>query len=275
MKRQPEPVFPLYTVDAFAEAPFRGNPAGVCFLMGHKDAAWMQAIAREMNLSETAFFMKKGDHYHLRWFTPTTEVDLCGHATLATAHIIWETEMVGQEEPLRFETRSGILTARQENGWIVLDFPAQPPQPIEKPLSLLSTLGLTDCVYAGWNGSDCLIQLENARQVQGLKPDFHSLRKLPYRGVIVTADSPKSGTDFISRFFAPAVGVDEDPATGSAHCCLGPFWAKQKGKASLTGYQASKRGGIVKVEMVEERVLLKGKAVTVFQGVVSNPQERP
>lgn len=259
----------MYTVDAFAEAPFQGNPAGVCFLMGHQSDAWMQSVAREMNLSETAFFIKKDDHYLLRWFTPGTEVDLCGHATLATAHIIWETEMVGPDESLQFETRSGMLTARREGGWIALDFPASPPQSASPPKGLLESLGLREYTYIGSNGSDYLLEVARPELVLSLQPDFRALGQVDCRGIIVTAAAPGEEWDFTSRFFAPAVAVDEDPVTGSAHCALGPYWEGRLGKSSLTGYQASKRGGIVKVEVQGDRVLLKGKAVTVFQGVVT------
>lgn len=268
MKRQVEPVYPIYTVDAFAEAPHRGNPAGVCFLMGHQDEAWMQMIAAEMNLSETAFFQQKGKRFSLRWFTPTTEVDLCGHATLATAHVIWESQIVGPDETIAFDTRSGLLTARRQSDWIELDFPAVRAQQAPLPAGLVEALGLDKAPKnCRKNKFDYLLELDSAEAVKALRPDFHSLAQVECRGTIVTAPSDMPGQDYISRFFAPAVGVDEDPVTGSAHCCLGPYWTERLGRSSLTGFQASDRGGLVQTELRGDRVLLRGKAITMVQGV--------
>lgn len=266
MKRQVEPVYPIYTVDAFADAPFRGNPAGVCFLMGHQPEEWMQQLAMEMNLSETAFFMHKGDVFSLRWFTPAAEVDLCGHATLATAHIIWESQVVGIDEMIKFETRSGILTAKRKGDWIELDFPAKRAQSAPAPDGLLESIGI-EAAGCFRNQFDYLLELPTAEDIRDIKPDFKALSKVDCRGVMVTAPSDVEGQDYICRFFAPAVGVDEDPVTGSAHCCLAPFWSERFGKNRLIGYQASQRGGIVDTEVIGERVLLRGKAVTVMQGV--------
>lgn len=263
------PLFPLYQVDAFAEAPFRGNPAGVCFLMGHKPDTWMQRIAQEMNLSETAFFMQAENGFHLRWFTPTTEVDLCGHATLATAHIVWQSDLVGADEDIRFQTRSGTLTAKRSGDWIELDFPAQAAHPAPLPEGLVAALGAKPITCLR-SKSDYLLPFASEAEVKAIRPDFRALAKVDARGIIVTAPADGAATDFVSRFFGPAVGVDEDPVTGSAHCTLGPYWSKIMAKNLLTGYQASERGGIVEVEMLaEERIALRGKAVTVFQGVIT------
>lgn len=266
MKRKANPVFPIYTVDSFAEAPFRGNPAAVCFLMGHQSDDWMQKVAKEMNLSETAFFMRGENAYLLRWFTPETEVDLCGHATLATAHIIWETEMIGPEESIAFDTRSGRLHAKRKGDWIELNFPAEGPQPCEAPFGLGPALGGTPQGFFK-NRMDYLVAYESAAAIREMEPDFAALARISTRGFIVTAPSDDPEFDYICRFFAPGVGIDEDPVTGSAHCCLSPFWAVRTGKKVLRGFQASERGGIVEVEMVEDRVLLRGQAITVVQGV--------
>lgn len=270
-KTLPDPVFPIYQVDAFAEPPYRGNPAGVCFLMGNKPDQWMQDKAHDVNLSETAFFQQRGDRYTLRWFTPTKEVDLCGHATLATAHIIWETEMIGPQEVIEFETRSGILKARREGAWIVLDFPSEPAAPAEAPEGIEAILG-APVLWSGANRMDYLFRVADAATLKALEPDLKALGRIGMRGAIVTAPSDSPKYDFVSRYFAPAFGVPEDPVTGSAHCCLGPYWAAELGKSELTGYQASARGGIVKVVVQGDRVLLKGKAVTVMQGVFTGEE---
>jgi PhzF family phenazine biosynthesis protein len=206
----------------------------------------------------------------LRWFTPTTEVDLCGHATLAAAHVIWQSQVVGPDEALRFETRSGELIARREGEWIVLDFPEDLAVEVEMPQGLAEALGIGGgtCLRGR---DDYLIELGSEEEVKALKPDFRALKQVEARGIIVTAPSFGGEHDFVSRFFGPAVGVDEDPVTGSAHCTLAPYWAKKLGETKLTGYQASERGGVVRVELPGNgRVLLKGKAVTVFQGVLTN-----
>ena len=256
---------PIYQVDAFTDTPFAGNPAGVCLLSGERPDAWMGAVAREMNLSETAFLLPEGDGYRLRWFTPAVEVALCGHATLASAHVLWTEGRAGAAGQLRFHTRSGELGARREGDWIELDFPARPERPIELPPGLAEALGARP-VYTGLNVDDLLVLLEDAATVRNLQPDLARLSRLEARGISVTAPADMPGIDFVSRFFAPAVGVPEDPVTGSAHCCLGPFWQARLGRDALTGYQASTRGGLVKVRMLGERVLLQGQAVTVLRG---------
>ena len=256
---------PFYQVDAFADRPFTGNPAAVCLLDHEPDPSWMQAVAAEMNLSETAFLWPEPEGFRLRWFTPTVEVDLCGHATLATAHLLWELGRLPESAPARFSTRSGPLTARLDGDRIVLDFPACPPEPIAVPAWLPESLR-ADVLWAGQNGMDVLGLVESEAVVRGLKPDLGRIAAQEARGLIVTAPAVEPGIDFVSRFFAPSCGVPEDPVTGSAHCALGPFWADRLGRAQLVGYQASARGGRVGVEVVGDRVHLSGRATTVIRG---------
>ncbi len=252
-------------VDAFTDQPFAGNPAAVCVLAGPADEGWMQRVAREMNLSETAFLYPIDDGFHLRWFTPTTEVDLCGHATLASAHVLWEDGYLPPQREARFQTRSGLLLARRDGDWIELDFPAEPDEPATPPSELARALGVP-ISYVGQNRFDYLVEVESETLVRGLRPDFGLLAEIPTRGVIVTSRASMPGYDFVSRFFAPAVGIDEDPVTGSAHACLGPFWQRRLGKRELLAYQASPRGGTVRVRVGEGRVYLGGQAVTVLRG---------
>ena len=252
-------------VDAFTDKPFAGNPAAVCLLREPRAAEWMQLVAREMNLSETAFLSAREDGFHLRWFTPETEVDLCGHATLASAHFLWEEGASLASETVRFHTRSGILTAEKKGCWIEMDFPATPVQMDLAPEGLEGALG-TQGVYVGRSRFDYLLELKDESQVRGLEPDFRALRGVKARGVIVTSRGSNGEYDFVSRFFAPASGVDEDPVTGSAHCALAPYWKQRLGRDSLTGYQASRRGGIVRTMCVGDRVKLSGQAVTVTRG---------
>jgi predicted PhzF superfamily epimerase YddE/YHI9 len=260
----------LHQIDAFADRPFAGNPAAVCLLDAPREAAWMQAVAAEVNLSETAFLARRGgDGFDLRWFTPTTEVDLCGHATLASAHRLWETGELGAGEEARFHTRSGLLSARRRaDGWIELDFPALPPRRLEPTPELLGeVLGGAAARWVGASREDLLVLLDDAAAVRALRPASQAVARLPARGVIVTAAAEAaSGHDFVSRFFAPAVGVPEDPVTGSAHCTLGPFWAERLGRDEVVGHQASARGGTVRVRVRGERVTLAGQAVTVMAG---------
>jgi PhzF family phenazine biosynthesis protein len=255
----------IFQVDAFTSQPFAGNPAGVCLLPEARDDGWMLAVAREMNLSETAFLRPEGDGFRLRWFTPAVEVDLCGHATLASAHVLWQEGIIAATATARFETRSGQLFAGRRGELIELDFPAQPEQPAKPPAHLLEALGV-EALYVGRNRSDILVLVESEAVVRAMRPDIARLRSEDVRGVIVTARAATPGYDFVSRFFAPAVGVDEDPVTGSAHCCLGPFWAARLGKHELTAYQASARGGVLDVRVAGERVFIAGKAVTVLRG---------
>lgn len=264
-------------VDAFTDTIFAGNPAAVCLLPEPRGEAWMLRLAREMNLSETAFLERRPDgEFDLRWFTPTVEVDLCGHATLASAHVLWEQGECAPGAEIRFHTRSGVLTASRRDGWIELDFPAVPEKAAAPPPGLVEALGV-EPLYLGRNRFDYLAELDSEAAVRALRPDVHRLRAVDARGVIVTARSAEPGFDFVSRFFAPAAGIDEDPVTGSAHCCLGPYWQARLRKAALTARQVSPRGGVVRVEVEGSRVKLLGKAVTVFvaelssSGAVSGP----
>lgn len=280
----------IVTVDAFTDVPFAGNPAAVCVLpAGKADEKWMQDVAREMNLSETAFLRSRDGtgpeggskargfkSFDLRWFTPAVEVDLCGHATLASAHVLWEEGHAAANEKLHFHTRSGLLKAQRsvegEKTWIELDFPATPDRPFRGSTGILSKALRTKPLYVGSYGSDYLVEVESESVLRKLSPDFGLLKTLPVRGVLATclpsASTKAKGYDFVSRFFAPRVGIDEDPVTGSAHCCLGPFWGRRLGKQELLGYQASSRGGSVGVRMRGARVILKGGAVTVMKGTL-------
>lgn len=255
----------LYHVDAFTEKPFAGNPAGVCLLEAPADEEWMRNVAREMNLSETAFLHREADGYRLRWFTPAVEVDLCGHATLASAHVLWESGHLYPSEPARFHTRSGLLSAQKRGEWIEMDFPATPPAAAAAPAGLIAALGVSP-LYVGKTRFDYVIEVGSEEEVRAVKPDFTALGKVDARGVIVTSRSATEGVDFVSRFFGPAVGVNEDPVTGSAHCSLTPFWAERLGKVEMVAYQASARGGVIHVQAAGDRVLLRGRAVTVLRG---------
>ena len=256
---------PLFQVDAFTEHPFSGNPAAVCLLDRERNTDWLQAVAAEMNLSETAFLLEQADGFGLRWFTPTTEVDLCGHATLAAAHVLWEHGLLTHETTARFHTRSGLLRATRSNGMIELDFPATPAEPAAEPPGLLAALGLDKGdIYR--SRFDYLVVVDHEAVVRTLRPDFPALGLVEARGIMVTARSDDPAYDFISRFFAPAAGVNEDPVTGSAHCTLAPWWALQLSKPSMTAFQASKRGGVIKLSLQDDRVYLSGRAVTIFTG---------
>jgi len=255
----------LYQVDAFTAERFSGNPAAVCLVEGSVDDGWMQDVAREMNLSETAFLTPSGKDYKLRWFTPLTEVDLCGHATLASAHVLWTTGAAGPDEVIRFETRSGVLSAVCRGDWTELDFPATPEEEAECNVDIERALGVPP-VYVGRSTFDFLVELPTESVVRDLEPDLAIIERANARGVIVTARARSDEYDFVSRFFAPQCGVPEDPVTGSAHCCLGPYWARRLGKDDLVGYQASPRGGTVRVHVQGDRVALGGRAVTVFEG---------
>lgn len=257
----------IFQVDAFADRPFGGNPAGVCLLPKPADERWMQLVATEMNLSETAFLVEQNDGFQLRWFTPAVEVELCGHATLASAHILWEQGVLAPDSPARFHTRSGLLSAVRKDAWIEMDFPAEPEIQADFPSDIYKAFG-ADARYVGKNRFDFLLEFDSAEIVRKMAPDFSLLRDVAVRGFIVTSPSDKDQYDFISRFFAPAAGVDEDPVTGSAHCCLGPYWAKKLGQNELIGYQASKRGGVVKVRVGDKRVYLCGQAITVMRATL-------
>ena len=256
-------------IDAFAERPYTGNPAAVCLLDDERDAHWMQAVAGEMNLSETAFVRAARDGFDLRWFTPAVEVDLCGHATLAAAHALWTEGCVADDAEIRFLTRSGVLVAGRNEDLIELDFPATAPAVAELDQAQVRDLGDALGVIpqqVGRSAFDLLVRVGSESDVRASRPDFRRLVELGCRGVIVTSTAEDNRFDFVSRFFAPGVGVDEDPVTGSAHCCLGPYWGEQLGKSEMTALQASSRGGVVRVRVSGERVFLGGHAVTVFRG---------
>ena len=260
-------IIQLFQVDAFTKKPFQGNPAAVCLLEHTMPDEWMLQLAQEMNLSETAFLLPLEDGYSLRWFTPTLEVRLCGHATLASAHVLFENGIVPDGQTLHFSTLSGELKARHTTEGIELDFPSAPPQPAATvPLRLLEALGIREAsVFI--SGNKHLIEIGSEAAVRALHPDFIALSHLPGRGIAVTARADAgSDYDFVSRYFAPWVGIDEDPVTGSAHCFLGPYWAENLGKSELLAYQASERGGSLGVRVTPERVYLTGQAVTVFRG---------
>jgi PhzF family phenazine biosynthesis protein len=258
-------------VDAFTDRPFAGNPAAVCVLTEPVDETWMQNVAREMNLSETAYAQRlgPGPKFSLRWFTPKNEVDLCGHATLATAHILWEEGHLPVGEPALFETRSGLLMAKGGPDGIELDFPSEPVRERVMDSDELAELGAAlgaSIRFAGRNRLDLLVELEGEEQVRTIQPDIRRLERFPARGVIVTGRSSTRGYDFVSRFFAPRVGVDEDPVCGSAHCCMGPYWAEKLDRSKLVAHQVSCRGGVVKIRVEGKRVILIGQAVTVLRG---------
>jgi PhzF family phenazine biosynthesis protein len=255
----------IVQVDAFTSRPFTGNPAAVCILATPPPDWWLQDVAREMNLSETAFVLPHDEGFDLRWFTPILEVDLCGHATLASAHVLWESGRLDPAASATFHTRSGVLTATRLDGWIELDFPATPAAEVEPPAALERALG-AEPLWVGRSAHDLLVELESEKTIRTLKPDMARLRTLDARGVIVTSRAISERFDFVSRFFAPRVGVPEDPVTGSTHCALAPFWSERLGRRELVGYQVSERGGMVRAALVGDRVRLGGQAVTVMKG---------
>ena len=259
----------IVQVDAFTDRPFAGNPAAVCVLEREADAAWMQDVAREMNLSETAFVVpRSGSEFDLRWFTPTVEVDLCGHATLASAHVLWEDKHTG-EDAITFHTRSGALPVTRDDPWIEMDFPSRPPIEADVPDEVTRLVGGAPVVRArgnvGGGMSGYFFQYATEDEVRALKPDGR-LADVPDGYVLVTARASMDGYDFVSRFFAGPAGIAEDPVTGSAHCTLGPWWQRKLDKDELMGFQCSARGGTVRVRPRGERVLLGGRAVTVMRG---------
>ncbi len=256
----------IVQVDAFTNRAFAGNPAAVCVLRESPDEQWMRDVAREMNLSETAFLVPQDDGYQLRWLTPAVEVDLCGHATVASAHVLWQDGHLPANQQARFYTRSGKLTADLRGDWIELDFPAKIAVAADAPPELLPALGLAAAKFVGKNAFDYLVEVDSEAILRGLSPDHSTLRKLPVRGVIVTARASSPGFDFMSRFFAPGSGIDEDPVTGSAHTALGPYWSPILGKQEFTAFQASERGGVIRVRLEGDRVKLGGQAVTVMTG---------
>ena len=252
-------------VDAFTERPYSGNPAAVCVLKEAADKEWMQNVAQEMNLSETAFLYPNEGEFNLRWFTPSVEVSLCGHATLASAHVLWEEGHLSPDQHARFRTKSGLLTATRHGDWIELDFPAVRVEPAAPPPNLIESLGV-EPQYVGRNNFDYLVEVESAEAVRNARPDHSRLRQIKARGVMITSGSDSAEFDFVSRFFAPGSGIDEDPVTGSAHCALGPYWENRLQRREFVAYQASARGGIVRVRVEGDRVKLGGQAVTILRG---------
>lgn len=257
----------IYEVDAFAKAAFQGNPAGVCLFVEDQSEEWMQHMAEEVNVSETAFLRPVNGGYSLRWFTPETEVDLCGHATLASAHILYSQGYADPSGEIVFHTKSGILRARSIDGMIELDFPAKPPVSADPPPNLAEALGVTP-LYTGRNKMDYIVEIEGEDALRRLTPDIPLLSRMDARGVIVTARSDSGDYDFVSRFFAPRVGIAEDPVTGSAHCCLAPYWSMVLGKDDFHAYQASRRGGELWLRLDGERVFIRGYGVTVYMGEI-------
>ncbi len=259
---------PYLVVDAFTSHPFAGNPAAVCPLSSPASNEWMQSVAAEMNLSETAFLLPLNQGFSLRWFTPRIEVDLCGHATLASAHALWELGRIPHNATAVFHTRSGVLTADRSGEWIELDFPADPPLETAPPPGLSEALGVapSNIVQVRKHRFALLAELASEELVRNLQPDMQAIQGWDSLGIIVTSRPEVQEYDFISRFFAPKAGIPEDPVTGAAHCCLGPYWGERLGKNSFLAYQASARGGEVRVENRADRVVLGGKAVTVARG---------
>jgi predicted PhzF superfamily epimerase YddE/YHI9 len=261
------PARKIFKVDSFTDVPFRGNPAGVCLIDEEVSDEWMQAIAAEMNVSETAFARPVDERFWIRYFTPAVEVPLCGHATLATAHVLWEERRVPEDTRITFESRSGPLYSAKEKGWILLDFPADPVSPVQAPPGIDSALGAEPkgSHRSGRLGM-LLVEYDTEEEVRSLKPDFAKLRAGGFGALSATATSDSAEFDFVSRFFAPELGIDEDPVTGAAHTLLGPFWSSRLGRNELVGHQISSRGGVVRVRVKGDRVDLLGKAITVLSG---------
>lgn len=255
----------IYMVDTFTDVPFTGNPACVCILSEDRDDKWMQSFAFEMNLSETAFIILKEEEVFLRWFTPKTEIELCGHATLASAHVLWETRLVDPEKPIAFNTKSGVLSVKKIGPLIEMDFPIHRHQIADFSLDLLSAFQISP-IYVGTFDGRVLVEVENEDMVKAIEPDFNKLKKLNTRGVVITSVSASDDIDFVSRYFAPWDGVDEDPVTGATHCCLGPYWARKLEKKELRAYQASSRGGYINMRIERDKVFLAGNAVTIYEG---------
>jgi PhzF family phenazine biosynthesis protein len=257
----------IFKVDSFTDVPFRGNPAGVCLLDGEVGDDWMQAVAAEMNVAETAFLRPTGAGYSIRYFTPAAEVPLCGHATLASAHILWEERREPEDVVIHLESKGGPLASAREEGWILLDFPADPPAPSEAPEGLYGALGAAaDRAYRSPGLGILVLEYPSEESIRTMKPDFRNVRAGGFGIVVVTAPSSTPDRDYVVRVFAPEIGIDEDPVTGAAQTCLGPLWAERLGKAELVAHQISRRGGVVRVRTKGNRVDLLGKAVTVLRG---------
>ena len=252
-------------INTFTEEAFKGNPAAVCYLNEEKDPNWMQAVAKEINVPTTAFIRSLNNEYSLRWFTPTTEIPICGHGTLASSFFFWFLGFVDKEKSITFHTKSGVLKAQLIDDWVQLQFPAILEEKVVVPDLLIKALGV-EPVYVGKNKLDYLVEVESEDIVRNLKPNIDLITQLPVRGVIVTSQSSTNELDFISRFFSPAQGIIEDYVNGSSHCCLGPYWKNKLHKTDFIAYQASERGGIIKVRVLDENVLLCGKSITIFDG---------
>lgn len=258
--------YPIYQVDAFTPRIFGGNPAAVVLLEEWLPDEQLQAVAAENNLSETAYLVRNDGGYHLRWFTPAAEVDLCGHATLAAAHVLFENNL--HDAPVRFETLSGPLTVDRDGGLLVMDFPSRPPKAVDITQSQVAeALGAMPTRILG--SRDLLVTFEDEQAVRELKPDFALVERIPFLGVIATA--PGVSCDFVSRFFCPRVGIQEDPVTGSAHCTLVPYWAEQLQRNTLRAKQLSKRVGELYCELRGDRVAIAGRAMTYMQGQIHLP----
>jgi PhzF family phenazine biosynthesis protein len=255
-------------VDAFTSEPFRGNPAAICVLESEADPVWMQRVALEMNLSETAYLVPRADGFGLRWFTPAVEVDLCGHATVASAHVLWQDGIVARTDECRFHTRSGLLTARLNGDWIEVSFPLETVMPRSGHGETEAALGVKSIAAAASPRLQYLVlELADEQAVLSCAPDFTVLSRVPYKGIIVTSlADPAKPYAFVSRFFGPRLGVNEDPATGSAHCVLGPYWQSRLGRNEFIAYQASFRGAEIRVRVGADRTILGGRAVTVMRG---------
>ncbi len=256
---------PIFQIDAFTSEAFKGNPAAVCLLTEEIPELWLQKIAMEMNLSETAFLLPENKGYHLRWFTPLMEVDLCGHATLASSFVLYHKDLVKKGDLIHFYTRSGELNASMKGDWITLDFPSFEEKPFLEAKRLNEVLRV-EPIQVVSSGENVIVELKSSEEIRQLKPDFIQLVQIPIHGLAVTARSDSSEFDFISRYFAPWVGINEDPVTGSVHACLGPYWEKRLRKKKMNAYQASARGGVVRIEVLGNRVRLDGQAVMIFEG---------
>ncbi len=262
MRRETE----IFQVDAFTDQPYQGNPAGVCILDEPAIYSWMQHVAREMNVSETAFLVKAEEGYEIRYFTPLTEVPICGHATLSSAHILWEQGLVGEDDAIVFHAKAGVLRASNEDSWVCLDFPARPVTPSDSPKGFKEALGTVPKDVYRIEAGGFLAELESDDAIRALRPNFELMRQGDFGGIVATAKSTSPLVDFVSRYFHPEIGINEDPVTGVAHCSLAPFWSEKLGKAELDCYQASARGGFLKVRAKDNRVDILGKAVTVIRG---------
>ena len=252
-------------INTFTDQAFRGNPAAVCLLTGEKESSWMQTITKEINIPTTAFICLINGEYHLRWFTPSTEIPICGHGTLASSYFLWEKGFVDKENSITFHTKSGVLKAHLIDGWIQLQFPAIIEENVVAPELLIKALGVKP-VYVGKSRLDYLVEVESEEIVRNLKPNIELIAQLPVRGVIVTSHSNSNEFDFVSRFFSPAQGINEDYVNGSSHCCLGPYWKNKLHKTDFIAYQASERGGIIKVKVLDDNIFLSGKSITFFEG---------